>query len=290
MSAIDYGNWSQQLRYRLIEILALWEGRVSAPQIAAAFGIGREQAQKVLRRYREEVASGNLTYDASLKTFVPAPAFTPRVTQGTLDEYLHLLGSHESLDTPFAGLGVEMASAEAIPMPSRAVSPAVVRSLTRAIRERQRLEVVYASFNHPDGEERILVPHVLVLAAGRWHVRAYCEKHRAFRDFVLTRFCRLPEPLGARLDDTHGADHDHDWRTVVTVRLIPDRRLSAPERRMLEMDFSMQHGELTLHCRGPLVRYALRQLGVNPYHVEADPRAQQLEIANRHTLQQWIDW
>lgn len=45
-----------------------------------------------------------------------------------------------------------------------------------------------------------------------------------------------------------------------------------------------------LTCRGPLVLYALRQLGVNPNHAEADPRAQQIEIANRAELQRWIRW
>lgn len=48
--------------------------------------------------------------------------------------------------------------------------------------------------------------------------------------------------------------------------------------------------ELALHCRGPLVLYALRELGVNPHHVEAEPRAQQIEVANREALAEWILW
>lgn len=49
-------------------------------------------------------------------------------------------------------------------------------------------------------------------------------------------------------------------------------------------------GELTLWCRGPLVLYALHELGVNPHHVEPAPRAQQVEIANAQALAPWIDW
>ncbi|UYG07600.1 hypothetical protein [Halomonas sp. M4R1S46] len=37
--------WDTLARYRLIEILAFWEGRVVAAQIGEAFGIGRQQAQ-----------------------------------------------------------------------------------------------------------------------------------------------------------------------------------------------------------------------------------------------------
>lgn len=281
--------WDIQARYRLIEILAFWEGRVVSTQIAKAFGIGRQQAQKVLSQYREWVPD-NLVYDASLKGFLPTENFRPLVTAGKVEEYLHLLGSYRELDSPFTGLGLGAADTESLPMPSREASPHVVRALVAATREGQRLEVSYASFNNPQGEDRIIVPHTLVFAAGRWHVRAFCEKHRAFRDFVLTRFRSVPEPAGPMLDAEHAGEADADWQTYVDVRLIPDRRLTPQEREMLMVDYAMTEGELVLHCRGPLVLYALRQLGVNPHHAETEPRAQQIEIANRAELERWIRW
>lgn len=213
-----------------------------------------------------------------------------RHRQGSLDEYLHLLGSHEALNSPFAGLGLGAADTEALPMPNREASPWVVRALVHASREGQRVEARYASFNSPTGEERILVPHTLVFAAGRWHVRAFCEKHRDFRDFVLTRFRGAPEVMGGMLDIAHAKENDQDWHTFVGVRLIPDRRLTQEEREMLMADYGMDDGELWVSCRGPLVLYALRQLGVNPHHAEAEPRAQQIEIANRAELDRWIRW
>ena len=174
-------------------------------------------------------------------------------------------------------------------MPSRVVSPQVVREVVKAARAGQRLEVTYASFTSPSGEDRIIVPHTLVFAAGRWHVRAFCEKHRDYRDFVLSRFRGVPEPCGEMLA-AHGSQHDEQWHTQVAVRLIPDRRLPDAERELLAMDYGMTDGELLLHCRGPLVLYALRELGVNPHHSEPDPRAQQIEIADREALASWIRW
>ncbi|ATJ84519.1 WYL domain-containing protein [Halomonas beimenensis] len=280
--------WDTLARYRLIEILAFWEGRVAASQLGAAFGIGRQQAQKVLRRYREAVPD-NLAYDESRRGFRPKAAFRPRFTRGRVEEYLQLLGAHRDLDSPFAGLGLGAADTESLPLPSRAVDPGVVRELVKSARAGRRLEVTYASFTSPGGEERILVPHTLVFAAGRWHVRAYCEKHRDYRDFVLSRFRGLPEDNGPMLG-AHGGEEDEAWQTRVAVSLIPDRRLPPEEREMLARDYGMRDGELTLHCRGPLVLYALRELGVNPHHVEAEPRAQQIEIANREALTPWIRW
>lgn len=74
------------------------------------------------------------------------------------------------------------------------------------------------------------------------------------------------------------------------MRLIPDRRLTPEEREMLAVDYGMREGELTLHCLGPLVLYALRELGVNPHHVGAEHRAQQIEVAHREALARGIRW
>lgn len=281
-------SWDTLARYRLIEILALWEGQVVASQVGEAFGIGRQQAQKVLRDYRA-LAPLNLIYDTSLKAFIPTPPFDALFTEGRVEEYLQLQSLHDSLDSPFAGLGGQGVNTESLPMPNRMVSPEVVRALIKAAREKRRLEVVYASFSCPEGEERIVVPHTLVFAAGRWHVRAYCEKHRGFRDFVLSRFRSVPEDCGEMLGE-HDEARDDEWQVRVEVRLIADRRLPPKERELVARDYGMADGALTLGVRGPLVLYALRQLGVSPGHLEGDPRAQQIEIANRDALTQWINW
>ncbi|MCG6658852.1 WYL domain-containing protein [Halomonas campisalis] len=288
MSETSALPWDTLARFRLIEILALWEGRVVASQIGEAFGIGRQQAQKVLRRYRE-LAPANLAYDESRKGFLPTPRFSTRFTHGRIEEYLHLMGSGQAPDSPFTGLGIGPATTESLPLPSRAVSPQVVREVVKAARDEQRLEVTYASFTSPEGEDRIIVPHTLVFAAGRWHVRAFCEKHRGYRDFVLSRFRGLPEPNGPMLGE-HGVAEDSAWHTWAEVHLIPDRRLPPEEKALIAADYGMEEGELTLSCRGPLVLYVLRELGINPHHVETEPRAQQVEIANRKCLAEWINW
>ncbi len=280
--------WDTLARYRLIEILALWEGRVVASQLGEAFGIGRQQAQKVMRDYRDQ-APENLVYDESRKGFLPTERFAPNFIEGRVEEYLHLMGSDQAPESPFTGLGFGPATTESLPLPSRMVSARVVREVVKAAREAQRLEVIYASFTSPTGEGRIIVPHTLVLAAGRWHVRAFCEKHRDYRDFVLSRFRGVPEPCGDMLGE-HGITEDMAWHTRVEICLIPDRRLPPQERELITMDYGMEDGELDLSCRGPLVLYALRELGLNPHHTETEPRAQQLEIANRHALAAWIHW
>ena len=39
-------RWEQILRYRYIELIALWEGKLTTRQLCETFGIGRQQANK----------------------------------------------------------------------------------------------------------------------------------------------------------------------------------------------------------------------------------------------------
>jgi hypothetical protein len=44
-------RWDLLLRYRTIEIIALWEGRLTTNHLCATFGIGRQQASKDINTY-----------------------------------------------------------------------------------------------------------------------------------------------------------------------------------------------------------------------------------------------
>ena len=73
-------RWDLLLRYRLIETIALWEGRLTTNHICHSFGIGRQQASKDINTYLRELAPGNLVYDRHLKGYVPARDFKPVVS------------------------------------------------------------------------------------------------------------------------------------------------------------------------------------------------------------------
>ena len=79
-------RWDLLLRYRLIEIIALWEGRLTTNHLCDTFGIGRQQASRDINNYLKDIAPGNLDYDKHLKGYKPAATFTPAVTSGSADE------------------------------------------------------------------------------------------------------------------------------------------------------------------------------------------------------------
>jgi len=62
-------RWDLLSRYRLIEIVALWEGRLTTNHLMNSFGIGRQQASKDINAYLADIGPGNLEYDRHLKGY-----------------------------------------------------------------------------------------------------------------------------------------------------------------------------------------------------------------------------
>ena len=278
-------RWELLLRYRFIETIVLWEGRLTTRHLCDTFGIGRQQASKDINNYLRQVGPGNLEYDKYLKGYKPTTDFTPRVTAGLADEYLHLMARNNELMNVFESLSLDVANVQVLSVPVRDVRPELLRPIMQAARQQKRLEVDYVSINNPDREGRIIVPHTLVYTGLRWHVRAWCEKNREYRDFVLSRFRDIPEILG---DSEHGIDEDHDWNRRVTIRIAPDPRLRPEQREVVEADYGMENGKLAVNTRGKLVPYALKLLHIDPTEQLPDPAAQQIVVENRDELAPWL--
>ncbi len=278
-------RWDLLLRYRFIETIALWEGRLTTRHLCDTFGIGRQQASKDINNYLREVGVGNLEYDKYLKGYKPTPQFQPVVTRGLADEYLHLVARNNELRNMFESLALNVSNVEVLRHPVRDVKPEVLRPIMQAARQQKRLDCDYVSLNNPDREGRIIVPHTLVYTGLRWHVRAWCEKNQGYRDFVLSRFRDIPELMD---DSPHGIDGDSEWNTSATIRITADPRLSPEQQEVVETDYGMEDHSLNITTRGKLVPYALRLLHINPREELSDPTGQQIVVANREELEPWL--
>lgn len=278
-------RWDLAMRYRLIETIALWEGRLTTQHLMQTFGISRQQASKDINSYISEHAPTNLTYDTRLKGYAPSAEFRPLFIDGSASAYLHMLDQRRERSAHIMGLSQPYTHTAAVELPERCVSPEVLRPLLRACREGLRLETEYVSFNTPRVEVRVIAPHTLVFTGMRWHVRAYCEKNRAWRDFVLSRFRGTPDLLD---QSPQGRDADPGWNTQVDVILEPDPRLKPEQRQIIESDYAMQGGRLLLPSRGALVQYVLQRYQLDPTKLHPNPAAQQLQVANLEALKAWL--
>jgi len=70
-------RWDLAVRYRLIETVALWEGRLTKVYLVQSFGISRQQASKDINTYITEHAPKNFTCDRQIKGYVAGKQFKP---------------------------------------------------------------------------------------------------------------------------------------------------------------------------------------------------------------------
>lgn len=270
-------RWELLMRYRLIEIVVLWEGRLTTNHLCHSFGIARQQASKDINAYLRDVAPGNLIYDGKLKGYKPAPDFSPKLTSGLADEYLHALASIKDFAHTFSQLDLGFAHTEMLTPPLRQVNPDILRALVQAARDGRKIDMGYVSLTSPDEESRIIAPHTLVCTPLRWHVRAYCEKNREYRDFVLSRFRGIN---GIEGDADMTKEQDERWNTKIDIVLVPDSRLTDYQKAIIAEDYNMAGGKRVISVRSALVPYAVQALNLDLTKIEARPEAQQIMVAN----------
>ena len=119
----------------------------------------------------------------------------------------------------------------------------------------------------------------------RWHVRAYCEKNREYRDFVLSRLRGKPE---YERKTENLIDEDEDWNTKVAVIIEPDSRLKPEQKAIIEADFGMEDGVLIIPTRRALVKYVLQRFQIDPKKLDPKAAAQQIVVRNLDELKPWL--
>ncbi|MEZ9539136.1 helix-turn-helix transcriptional regulator [Shewanella sp. 10N.286.51.B8] len=258
MSSVQ--RWEVLLRYRLIETFVQWEGRLTTNHLCSAFGIGRQQASKDIQNYLK-IAPNNLIYNPSKRGYEPSKSFSPQFTQGLASEYLNLIHNNQTINGLLTTIPLPKCFTEVLTVPERKIKSDVLRPLIKASREGMRIEVRYFSMNSPKGEQRIIAPHTLVFCGLRWHVRAYCEKHRDYRDFVLNRISEVEDGLGERLENP---SEDADWHQKSQLIITPNPNYSTDQQKLIARDYLMENNKLIICCRKAVVGYVMDRLGVKP--------------------------
>lgn len=260
-------TWDQKLRFRLIEIVLQWEGRLTAKHLMAAFNIGRQQASRDINSYRKNCAPEGIKYDSRLKGYKPTTRFSPRFSEGKVDEYLMLLHQEKQQEymstdcgTSLPFLDLRYGHIEALNVPVRHIDPVIVRGLVQAARHQLRVDIDYISLSSEEESGRNIVPHTLVYDGIRWHVRAYCEKKGDYLDFVMSRFRGTPELLDV---SPKGRELDREWNTLVKAIVVPNPKLTEKQQGIIASDYSMPDGQLIIEQRIPLLHYALERLQVS---------------------------
>jgi predicted DNA-binding transcriptional regulator YafY len=221
-----------------------------------------------------ELAPSNLTYDRSSKTYTAAPSFHPLYQRSSAQRYLaELLATKMGVVEPAASFIGSAPETDWAPSPWRTINEQTVEAVVRAIRQQEAIRVSYQSMTSLDESIRLLSPHALGNDGFRWHMRAFCHKRQRFSDFVLARILRIEGFEPSQVD----ASQDTHWHTVLMLVLAPHPDLPAAKKRVLELDYGMEDGQVKLPCRQAFLYYTLRRLGLHTKEAP-DPLAQQITL------------
>ncbi|WMT73504.1 WYL domain-containing protein [Bradyrhizobium sp. Ash2021] len=151
----------------------------------------------------------------------------------------------------------EPLSVELLAPPEHRIEPDNVRALLAATELRGSCRLKYQSMTSTEASERVVCPHTVVKASGRYHVRAFDFSRKRFIDFSLSRVLvsdSLPDhaPLPATLDD--------DWHKTVEVEFVPHPRLSPTQRSTIAREYGMKQGLSVIAVRRAMLFYLLDEM------------------------------
>lgn len=255
---------SDKERFNYIEFIVWWEGQINASHLMRHFHLSRDSASSTLKNYDAQCPH-NLQYDPSLKARVITTRFQPLIDVSHFDDYLHLIKSSHN--------EVIADSIEEVTAPLRNINAELLRPILKAIREKLAIDIGYISLTSPDYLDRIIEPHSLIFDGLRWHIRAYCRKNSAYRDFVLSRFNGIAVIEG---NAEWGIEKDELWQTYTDVEIMPDPRLSEKQQSIIATDFQMKHHSKLIKTRLALLNYLLIRLRLDTY--KNTPEEQQIVL------------
>lgn len=255
---------SQRKRYEFIEFQLMWEGTVGRQLLRDKFEISLQQATLDLTSYLD-LAPKNMAYDPRQRRYVARSNFRPAFVEGKTTEYFqHLEMLHHGYRAADEIWPASIPEFDAVAASTRKTDPVTLKTVLRAIRDRNCVEVMYVSLSSESNSPRRLYPHAIASDGHRWHMRAFDGDNARHSDFVLSRI----EKITVKEGNDQKLPEDEEWSTIVDLRLQPDPSLRDRQRERLEIEYDMSGGELLLQVRQAMLFYYLRFYGFNPHETE----------------------
>lgn len=281
---------SPSQRYQLLEALLLWEGRLKNSRVRDVFGISQISASVWIRDYREAYPN-NTRWDTKQRAYVAEPSLylTKRNLKeqkqseiASLARYIDLVGIPHYSSGSVDGRAIWSA------FPDLSVpTPKIFAILSSAIHSKEKLDISYSSMREPKPHGHTIVPHSLVRAGRRWHVRAYSESHHDFRDFALGRIVTV-DGKGAASDESSWGTHDVAWHTPISVHLIAHPLLSQDQQQLIRFEYFNDNASRIETCRAALLGYFVQDIRAAIDTEKQRPPDYQLAVYNVEDIKQWL--
>lgn len=258
-------------RFRIMEGVLAWEGKIGNARVRQLFGLQPVQASRLLADFRAYMGD-KLVEDSRTKVWRPADhqGLAPELT---LVEYARLVETPD--DYCIVDARVDLTN----------IRPVLFSTVRKAAVTSTGITISYASMTTPAFHERTIYPHAIVHVGRRWHVRAWCERRHAFRDFTLGR---IRDAVLTQMPAPAGREQDNAWNRLIEIELAAHHKLDAAQQKVVQVEYFGGDKTRRIPCRACLAQYVIQELraAINP-EVEIPPEFQ-IEIANTTDLKDML--
>lgn len=270
-------RWGVRRRLEFIDFRLFWDGRFNRKDLSDTFGISAQQASADISLYAARVP-GNLVYDGGARAYLRAPDYKPALMQASSERYLLQLVAIENHwmskeDTWFD----QKPPIENVSLLRKRTDSAILLRILDAISCRGQLDIQYKSITGSPEPRRVIAPHSLFHAAGRWYVRAWSSEHRDFRDYNLFRI----EHAGTIEPSSTNSSLDYEWSHRIELEIAPNPELSETQRAAVAMEYGMTNERLVVTTRLSQSFYIMTEHNLDVEQGVLVPGKQQLVLLNR---------
>ncbi len=269
-------RWGAQRRLEFIEFRLLWYGRLDRRALTDTFGISPQQASADIRDYRQ-VAEQNLSYDAAQKAYLRTPAFNPLFLRDAAERYLLQAAAVENEWMHKANTWFEeMPTIEYVTLRTKGTSSTILLRILDAIRDRQQVDLKYASLTGSSFDVRTVAPHSLFYSTGKWYARSWSREHNDFRDYNLSRIESIEHPAPCSVDRSL----DYEWGQRINLEIVPNPSLRPAQRTAVAAEYGMTVEHLQKRCRLSMTFYLINEHNLDIEERVLRPEKQQLVLLN----------
>lgn len=264
------------IRFAFIETRLLWGGGLTARQLADAFGLARQNAQKVISQYRQRHPENIRRVG---RKQVASSVFTPYYIRSGARNFLDYLRGQSMLayylDIPD---WIDMPFHDVDHLLRGRLHNSIMHEMLAALREKRVVTLYYHA--KTGARMRDFSPNQLIFASNRYHIRGFCHLTLRYLDFVLSRITHA-EPADR---EWVSSDDDREWNSFDILLFRPNPELPEEAINALRLDFALgldDNDSFQVKCRRALKGYVKRAMLV-PDSVFEKPRwIQSMPISSR---------
>lgn len=265
---------TREARFRIIETLLLWEGRIDNPRVRSVLDVQNVQASRILADYAEQYPE-NIVRTSPRAPYVASPLLNPSLSSGSIDEYLALVRATDSLETTIEDARVDFSE----PVPR------IFATILQGCRQQLGVTISYRSMTTPREKDRLIFPHSIVRAGRRWHARAWCTERRDYRDFVIGR---IRSAVLAADAPSPKRDEDIAWNTKVPLTIAAHPALSLDQAAVIRDEYFAGAVSRRLIVRSCLLSYVIQDLRAAVEPKRELPPEFQLIVTNVDTVRRHL--